>query len=326
MDLQSVYHASNTDTSIPRIPVMQRVADRRAVGSVHRTLHQTGQQTQLTVQAQPAADDSRDPLLPINGIAEGGYTWTQVWKRLNNKRLPRTLRYFGWLLLHQALPVGGSWHYSYPADPEQVATAICSHPGCLEVPPPPRTHDNSNSRRRQRRDESQCPLETLQHLFFQCPTTVPVLHWLCSLWGRIEPGNAPPMTIPVLLADDQSTWQPNRINSSLWTYLRLAALRQIWVQRCYRKHQQRTVSAVSTIAAIVQFVRTDIKADWMRVVRDIKVSSGQCVTWFKGRDPSLTPTAFQNRWCRNNILAQCGPAVQGQLTMRLHLTTTSALS
>ena len=73
------------------------------------------------------------------------------------------------------------------------------------------------------------------------------------------------------------------------------------------------------MGAVVRFISADIQADWIRVVRDIKVSSGQCVTWFKGRDPALTPAAFEQRWCRNGILAKVGVAPGGRLYLHIKL-------
>ena len=62
-------------------------------------------------------------------------------------------------------------------------------------------------------------------------------------------------------------------------------------------------------------------ADWMRVIRDIKACSGQCTTWFKGRDPSLTPSAFQLRWGLGEVLVKVGIAPGGHLSMTVKLST-----
>jgi hypothetical protein len=313
------YHASWMDPSPPRPPVRQRLADNQAAATNLR-MQQQQQQQALVSYNEPTRDDSIDPLLPTHSRGVS-HAWTSVWTRLHNKRLPRELKYFGWLLLHAAVPVGGSWFLSDHTDPDRLEAQLCYHPGCEAPPPPPAA--NSRVRHRQPQDFQNSPLETLEHMFLQCPAAVPVLQWLCGLWGLIDPNNAPPCTAEVLLADDQSTWSPSRASASLWTYLRLALLRQIWVQRCYGKYQQRQVSPLSTVRAAVGCITADIKADWLRVVRDIKAASGQCVAWFRGRDPALTPAAFELRWCQRNIIAKVTRSPDGQLTMNIMLSLSS---
>jgi len=319
-DLMETTHAPWMDSGPPRAPVRRRLLDNRAVADVWRLQQQQPQQQQQHLN-EPKRDDSADRLLPVHP-AEVGHAWAPVWKRVHHKRLPRELKYFGWLLLHAAVPVGGSWFLPDRPDPDQLEAQLCYHPECEGAPPPPAA--NSRVRQRQPNDLQNSPLETLEHMFLQCPASTSVLKWLCGLWGHIDPNNAPPCTAAVLLADDQSTWRPTAAAAaSLWTYLRLTVLRQVWVQRCYGKYQQRAVSPLTTVAAAVRSIAADMKADWIRVVSDIKAASGLCVSWFRGRDPMLTPGAFEQRWCHGGVLAAVKTHAGGKTYLEVKLAVNS---
>ena len=54
--------------------------------------------------------------------------------------------------------------------------------------------------------------------------------------------------------------------------------------------------ALKTVIAMIQ-------QDWIRCSEDVKQVSGVCSEWLRGRDPSMTLEAFQDRWCYNGALA-----------------------
>src|SRR5512147_839967 len=76
-------------------------------------------------------------------------------------------------------------------------------------------------------------LETLTHLFVQCPIAVAVWAWFARVWSQVQPDAAVDFSSArVLLLDDSAAWRPPQPLCQLWTYLRLLMLESIWVVRC----------------------------------------------------------------------------------------------
>jgi hypothetical protein len=52
-------------------------------------------------------------------------------------------------------------------------------------------------------------LESLTHLFVQCPVAVAVWAWFAGVWQRVLPGAAVDFSsVRILLLDDSTVWQP----------------------------------------------------------------------------------------------------------------------
>lgn len=242
-----------------------------------------------------------DPLAMLDRAAPKP-PWQQVWGRLRDRRLPRLLRTFGWRLLHGALACGAARaHYMQYTVAQRLQHCKCSATACQQQPV--------------------VPLETLSHMLLQCPVIQPAAAWLQGLWQLLEPQHTPPpLSSEVWLLDDHRVWRPASIElRPLWTFLRLTLLYHVWAAASARSMDpQRQFTAASVVAATVAATRGVIKGDWLRCTQDVRALSGGCVHWFRGRDPSITEQAFEDRWCHGGVLAT---TFAGRLRVRLSLGT-----
>ena len=291
-DLAPLYHASWFDPSPPRLHVRQRVADQAGL----LTQQRQQQEAARALIVEPVVDDTLDPISAAPGVATP--LWVAAWRRAHHSRLPRPSRVFAWRLLHGALRCGGATLVFLPPGSPELGQALCRAPACASAAPR--------------------PLETLQHLFMECPVGNAALRWLGGLWALLSPSTPPPPLVPHLwLADDQSTWQPSQQLAGLWVVLRVTMLKRIWLARCAADPAGAASAAYTTAAVVSGFVhevRSLILQDWLRVEGDIRQLSGVCPSWFRGRDPALPAAKFTSWWCAHSVLA----SVSGtQLTVHL---------
>ena len=211
----------------------------------------------------------------------------EVWERLDNRTLQREPRALAWRILHMSLYTGV--FYSYVTG-KGAAHAGCTSPQCAEG-----------------------TLETMQHLFLECPDVAPVADWLCRLWGAIvgPAGTAPPCTAGVLLADDQREWEPGGgvAHGELWTALRLCFLQAAWAMRCRRAAdpQRFPGSAAGLVAAVVAGVAQLIRRDYARTQGDSRHMTAAPSDWFRGTTvPMLTSGGFLERWGIGEVLCDLG--------------------
>ena len=292
-DLAPLYHASWFDPSPPRLHVRQRVDDHAALVTQQR-LHQEAAQAHIVT---PLVDDTVDPISADHGDALP--PWVDTWRRAQHPRLPRPSRVFAWRLLHGALRYGGATLHFHPPGSPALGQALCRAPACASIAPR--------------------PVETLHHLFLDCPVGSAALQWLTALWGLLCPSSPPPPLVPHLwLADDQSTWQPPRPLAGLWALLRITMLKRIWLARCAADPAGAAPASFTTVAVVSGFVhevRSLILQDWLRVEGDIRQLSGVCPSWFRGRDPALPVAKFTTWWCVNHVLASVsGPRLTVHLS------------
>jgi hypothetical protein len=156
---------------------------------------------------------------------------------------------------------------------------MCSHPGCQHQP------------------------ETLSHVFIHCPVAAQVTQWLCDVWERVTGGDRPPRSVAVLLADDSTQWDPGPPLRQLWTVLRLTTLAAIWTATTKRNLVGSAVNATGIVAAVVYRLRLLMEQDWQLVVVDIRLQSGVCSAWFRGRSPVMSVDQYAAKWCSRGILA-----------------------
>lgn len=144
-------------------------------------------------------------------------------------------------------------------------------------------------------------LETLSHLFVQCPIAVQVWAWFAQVWAKVQPGAAVDFSsIRLLLLDDSSVWQPPAALQQLWTYLRLLLLESIWVVRCSSNGRPFTSSQVTS--RFLAELQQQLKQDWARTQGDIRLNSGVPLSWLRGRSPVLSPAKFTAKWQRSGVL------------------------
>jgi hypothetical protein len=144
-------------------------------------------------------------------------------------------------------------------------------------------------------------LETLTHLFVQCPIAVAVWAWFARVWSKVQPDAAVDFSSArIVLLDDSTAWQPPQPLRQLWTYLRLLMLESIWVVRCASNGRPFTSTAV-----LVRFraaLQQQLSQDWLRLQGDIRLDCGVPMSWLRGRDPVMSAGKFEARWQRQGLL------------------------
>jgi hypothetical protein len=217
--------------------------------------------------------------------------WQGVWERAHDSDLDREVRTLGWRLLHCCLNVGARRVYMHSlraATEASTVDGLCSHPSCQAQP------------------------ETLSHVFVLCPVAMQVTHWLCDVWHVITGGNRPPRTPAVLLADDTVEWDPGPQMQKLWTLWRLTTLSAIWAATTKRNKTGAAVNATGIAATVVFQIRLLMQRDWQLVEVDIRLHSGMCNAWFRGRAPSMTIEGYVGKWCCGGVLATAPTGGQGR--------------
>jgi hypothetical protein len=115
--------------------------------------------------------------------------WSHAWMRSQLKSLPRESRVFAWLLLHAALPCGGARIQYYPPGHPDLLATRCIAPACVAASPR--------------------PVETLEHLFLECPVGKAAMQWVCGLWQLLDSGPAPLFSASMLLLRVQGDIRSN---------------------------------------------------------------------------------------------------------------------
>jgi hypothetical protein len=329
-DQLAAYDAPWMHDSPERQHVMQRVAERADTAGESQP---TGWRQQQALQhvAAPAVDDTADPLdSGLPPASEADSPWVAAYRRAADKRLPRSLRVFGWQLLHAAVRVGGSRVYA-AANRQELLQCCCRQPQCQPAQPSPQQlqqpqgegpQQQQQQQQQQGAQQQQQPgglppgppspddyqLESLSHLFVQCPVAAAVWGWFARVWHRVQPDAAPDLSsVRVLLLDDSTVWQPPQALRQLWTYMRLLMLESMWVVRC--ASDGRPFSSASVISRFRAALQQQLTQDWLRTQGDIRLNSGVPLSWLRGRDPVLQPGRFAARWQQQGVLYRL---VEGQ--------------
>lgn len=264
------------DPSPARALPRQRAADAAAVLTVQRMQQQ--QQQQLIM--APAVDDMVDPLtLQVGRVDTSSYEWVAAYRRVGDKHLPRSLREFGWRMLHAGIKVGA----------RRLVTA-----------------SNQNQQQQQQQQQFCCTaqacqqqpqLETLSHAFVSCPETAALWQWFIGVWQRVQPGAAPPVSdFRLVLLDDTRVWAPPADKVQLWTYLRLLLLESVWMAR---RSSRLSTSSFTAKAAACRFkaeLQQQLLSDWARMGTDVRVGSGVPMAWLRGGNPVLSWPDFWAKW------------------------------
>jgi hypothetical protein len=299
-ELMELYEANWMRESPARLLPRQRVQQAAAVAAALTLQRQQQQQLSFT---EPAYNDMADPLTGSDTHpAHDPLDFRPIWKQAWSKRMPRHLRYFTWRLLHAALPVGAArLKFIRAGNVEQLKQQCCQHPTCQALQPQP-------------------PLETLSHLFVQCPVAQQAWAWWRAMWLRLDPAAGLMPMDPMLLLVGEGTWGPSRQCGALWEYLRTLMLHSLWVARCSAAGSP-AHTAQSVVGRFVAAVKHQAALEWQRVCSDIRWGTGLPFSWFRGRDPSIQPAAFRAKWCKRGVLASWQPptaaAPRGSYAFRL---------
>jgi hypothetical protein len=138
-------------------------------------------------------------------------------------------------------------------------------------------------------------LESLSHLFVECPGVRAAWQWLEGVWDRVQPGAGVNCgDVRVVLLDDGSTWQPPKELQQLWTHLRLLMLESIWSVRC--ECGGRPYSSAQVVSRFLAVLQQHMQQDWVRTGGDIRIDSGVPLSWLRGRSPELSRRRFNSKW------------------------------
>jgi exonuclease III len=314
--LMEAYHAPWMDPPRERELPRQRAAAAAAVTTIQR---QQQLQQQLQIRS-PARDDLLDPVTEHMGpVDASSHKWVAAYQRAGHKQLPRSLRVFGWRLLHAGVKVGA--RRMVVSGRREPAQFTCPAQQCQQQP----------------------QLETLTHLFVECPVAATVWQWFAQLWQQVQPGAMVPVSSSrALLLDDDSVWAPPLEKQQLWTYMRLLLLESIWVvrSRCSTSQPGGSQSSSSnshsnsnggstqgnsggsggegssvgrgdapaatagnarfTAKAVACRFRAELQQqmqrDWKRVGVDVRLGSGVPMAWLRGPSPVLTLSKFWWKW------------------------------
>jgi hypothetical protein len=228
--------------------------------------------------------------------------WLAAYAALQDSRLDRITRHFGWRLLHGALRCGAASVQWQPADSEGAlwAAVCCPSPGCAQSAAMPNGH--------------RVPaLADYSHVFLHCPSVQPAVDWLCNLWGRIAPADAPvPRDVRVLLLGDAAVWSPagGEAHRSLWLHLRLLWCRAVWARTCAASPGE-GLSWRAVVGVLRAWVSRAIRLDWLRVCTSLP-GAADLPSWCVLSDRChLTQERFQDRWCIGAVLAHVDSVAAG---------------
>jgi hypothetical protein len=306
-DQMAAYDAVWMHNSQERQHVMQRVAAREAAGSQATALRL---QQQLQHVEQPAVNDTQDPLVRgLQPAAAGDKPWAVAYRRASDKHLPRQLRIFGWQLLHAALNVGAGRVYA-ATSVHELLRCCCQQPQCQPQQQQHEEHQQHQEQQQQMQEagaatQQQQPqpqlavgghqLETLSHMFVQCPVAAAAWVWFAGMWRRVQLGAVVDVSnARILLLDDYTAFCPPLPLQRLWTYLRLLMLESIWRVRC--KSDGQPYNSDSIISRFLAALQQQLKQDWARTQGDICVNSGVPLDWLKGCNPRLSQRQFVAKW------------------------------
>jgi exonuclease III len=238
-DVAAGVHANWMDPSPPRLHPRQRAA--AAAAATDGQLTSQRQLQQLQTVDKPAVDDTVDPLVRgLTPASQDDLPWVTAYRSASDKRLPRTLRVFGYKLLHAALGVGSARIHA-AQNMQQLLDCCCKQRECQPQQQQQQHHrqQQDNQPQQQQQQQLQQPaqvqrehftLESLTHLFVSCPVAAAAWAWFARVWARVQPGTEIDVgSVSVLLLDDRTAWQPPAALQQLWTYLRLLLLESIWV-------------------------------------------------------------------------------------------------
>ena len=272
--LQSAYEAPWMRPSQLRQHPLQRAADAAAVLTTQRQ-----QQLAAPAVAGPAHNDLADPLTGLQQQPEEEAPWKAAYGRLALRRLPKTLKVFGWRLLHNGLWVGARKMHFRPA-----AECLCCHGVCQQQQP--------------------VPLQTLSHVLLECPVASEVWEWFVGKWRQLVPSSSVVADSPrVFLLDELAADPVAQELRPLWTHLRLLLLESLWVGRGDVARGRAAQSAAGIQQQFLAVLRQQVENDWQRTLHDIRWNAGVPASWFRGRSPELEVADFKQLWCVGGVIA-----------------------
>lgn len=259
-----------------------------------------GHQAAAAAAAAARIDDSVDAV----SLSQQQQPWQQVYRGLWGSGLGREAAHFAWRLLHRGLACGAVGLVMLPAtDPDRSAAisgCLCRSSLCASAATAAAAAGPSTSTAVA--PVTGAPLETLTHLFWDCPVVAPAVQWLWDLWGRLE--DAAPSREPSTLL--LGKWQPaSPALRRMWLHLRVALLHAVWVLRQRRARGGEQYAAERVVALACGTVEAAIRADYLAVTTDLPRTAGLGREWFRGR--ARGPSGLEQFvawWCHRGVLAR----------------------
>jgi hypothetical protein len=233
---------------------------------------------QLQYVEAPSVDDTADPLeRGAQEPAPEDADWVAAYRRASFKRLPRPLRVIGWRLLHAALRIGGNMVYAARSMTDLLA-CCCHQPQCWPHAQPGQQQPAGQQ------------------------------------GGQVQQAGQQQQTEQQHLASQpQQAGRQQEQLQQLWTHLRLLMLESIWVVRC--EADGRPFNSGQVVARFRAALQQQLKQDWARTQRDIRVDSGVPMSWLRGRSPVIPPERFVAKWRPAGVLYSVED--DGELRLRL---------
>lgn len=203
-----------------------------------------------------------------------------------------------WRLLHGRLPCG---LYCAKFERQPSGVHLCSYSSCAPA-----------------HARQQSPLASLTHLFAECPHYQPARDWLADTWHAVT-GQRPPMTVAVLLGDQQSAWPqyPEGAGAELWNALRLSWLFALWEVHSRAVASERHSNAV--VAATVSSMQVTIRSVFCRCRPGALIFDALPDSILTRPVKQLDLSAFTSVWARNSALCQVDQDVAGVPHLRVWL-------
>jgi hypothetical protein len=225
--------------------------------------------------------------------------WHRAWRRLRRAPAPRNHRFLAWRAMHAALPPAArlaAWRRSTGRALDRAHSPYCHHPACAAAG----------------------RLETISHVFLDCPVARRVRAWACALFQAVWQRPPPPSAAgpAVWLAGDYREWDPGDDGAALWSILRLAVLHYLWTARCQARREGQPRPARTIIAQLVHYLRGRMVDDAIRAfspLHEYAITGGE---WLPDR-PTLNPSEFFTRWAYGGVLCS---HTGGNLHIHLTLT------
>jgi hypothetical protein len=187
--------------------------------------------------------------------------WSQVWKSLKYSPITHKHKEIIWLILHNSLTSGEmiQRRWSQYFAPDKFNCKMCNQ------------------------------LESIQHIFLQCPMVLPVVNWFQELINQILRLNFPLPSFSLLsgfLPPSPIINNHKHFFTHSFKILQSTFIFEIWKARCRNIFDSIPFSSTSIINCIKSSIHNRIEEDWLQYRRRHPVNNNN----------------FINTWCLNSAI------------------------
>jgi len=296
--------AEAADTAGARAAAAEEAAEQAAAGHAEAAAAAPAAGNDAAAQA-PSPAATPNPTPAGAGVPVDATEARKAWRRLHKAPVCNRLKTLAWRLMHGNLPCG---LYLSSKRPLGANVHLCPNQTCRD--------------RRQRR-----PLDSISHIFVECPTYLAARTWLADVWFAVA-GSRPPLTAAVLLGDAAPQWDqyPKGALQQLWTALRLAWLHSLWVVH-HSSGTPLSHSSHAVIAATVGAMRQRIREAFCYCSPGPRIFDALPLRVIRTDLPQTSCDAFNRLWGHRGVLAHAVlGAASGQPELQLHLSMTAPVA